>query len=141
MAGSFILACSKKTESDLIPAPSVIPAIAFQNITPKSIKQFDDLMIYIYYQDGDGDIGDLDADELSLELVDERDSILHAFHVPPQSQIENIYIRGTLEIHLENIILLDQSNAQETITFKARLKDRAGNWSNKVTTPTITIVK
>ena len=140
MASLFLFwGCDKKNENDVIPAMSVIPVISIGKTEPNVIKQFDDVKIFIHYQDGDGDIGDADADEFSLEIIDQRDSILHLFHVPPQSQIEGIAIQGTLEINIENIILIDQSSQNEEINFEVRLKDRAGNWSNVVLSESVSI--
>jgi hypothetical protein len=51
-----------------------------------------------------------------------------------------IHIKGTLVVKLKSLFLLG-TGGMETTTLEIRLKDRAGNWSNKVTTPTITITK
>jgi hypothetical protein len=49
-------------------------------------------------------------------------------------------IQGTLEFQINSTFILGNAQ-QETTTFNIQIKDRAGNWSNVVTTPTITITK
>ena len=135
------LACKPAEESDPRPPVSMVPEIDIKSIDPIELQQFETVIFKIGYLDGDGNIGDEDADVHALEILDNRQNILHSFHVPPQSPIENIAIEGVLVVEVENVILLDQSNTSESLTFNIRLKDRAGNWSNTVTSQTLTVTK
>ncbi|MCB0640803.1 MAG: hypothetical protein KDC44_04150, partial [Phaeodactylibacter sp.] len=78
------------------------------------------------------------------EVVDQRNPelLVFNFHVSPRAPLEStITIQGTLDIVLNNTILIDQNNTTETTTFKIRMQDRAGNWSDAVETAEITILK
>jgi hypothetical protein len=56
---------------------------------------------------------------------------------PPSSKIQ---IEGELQINLAGLFVLG-SDSTETTSFTVKLKDRAGNWSNEVTTSSITVNK
>jgi hypothetical protein len=134
-------ACEKEERIPADPTPPVsnVPAISLGSM-PTTYNQFDDVTLFVNYQDGDGDIGFADADSAVVFVTDNRDDILFTFHVPPLTPdgVE-VTIQGTLEVVVENVILLNQSGTAETTTFTVQLIDRAGNWSNEVTTPTLTI--
>lgn len=55
--------------------------------------------------------------------------------------VAEIKITGELNIVLNYTILIDENNNSETTTFKIRIKDRAGNWSNEVETGVITVLE
>ena len=91
--------------------------------------------------DGDGDLGDYDADTLSLWITDTRFPLTEKFHIPPLApQGSSISIEGDLHVTLEHIILESTTSMSEDATFTIKLKDRAGNWSNEVTSGTVTIL-
>ncbi len=133
--------CGKDEESKINPPISDIPEINIEKIDPVTVSQFESVLFEISYIDGDGDIGTEDADDHSLEILDLRDNILHTYHVPPQSPGSGITISGVLVVEVENLILLDQSNDTEVVTFNVRLKDRSENWSKTVTSESITVNK
>jgi len=119
------------------------PVIELVSVTPTTVTQFEDAIVFtISYTDGNGDIGNSDADNTSLELVDNRDpsNLVESFHIPPVTPAgTTIMIQGTLEVFLDRTAILNDDNSSETTTFSIRLRDRAGTWSNTVTTGTITI--
>ena len=47
----------------------------------------------------------------------------------------------SLNVNLENVILLDQSNNSETASFSIYIKDRSNKQSNTVSSGAITIIK
>lgn len=134
-------ACEKEEikPSDPLPTVSLVPVISLGNM-PDSYTQFDDVVLYLNYIDGNGDLGFEDADTPVVYVTDNRNDIELNFHVQPLSPpgVE-IAIQGQLEVVVENVILLSQSNSSETVTFSVKIIDRAGNWSNLVTTPVLTI--
>ena len=136
----FWTACKKDEASDPNPPISDVPAIEIVSLSSSSINQFDDLTFTISYQDGNGDIGDENADAAVVFITDNRASITHEFHVPPLAPAgESIAIQGNLLVVLENVILLDQNNTSESATFTVRLQDRSGNSSNEVVSSSVTI--
>ena len=134
-------ACSKTEENEPYSPVSSVPKISIESISPTTVMQFESVTFHIRYTDGDGDIGNQDADVHALEILDTRDDILHTFHVPPQSPVSGIAITGILVIELENLILLDQDNDSEDVIFEIRLQDRKQNWSKVVESPAISIEK
>lgn len=136
------ISCSKPEEDTPVNPPvSTKPLITLQQMTPEVINQFESVTFFIQYLDGDGNIGDEDADAHALQILDTRDSILHTFHVPPQSPIPGIAISSVLEVTLNNLILLDQDNESESVVFNIRLRDRAMNWSETIQSPALTVNK
>jgi hypothetical protein len=120
-----------------------IPVIEFENISTTDVVEYQDTIIFtIFYQDGNGDIGTLDPDASTIELIDNRDSVnlIFNYHLSPRSPAgSEIAIQGTLDVVLEHSIILDDNNASEETTFSLRIKDAAGNWSNRVDSPTVVV--
>lgn len=141
----IILASCKKKEI-ITPASdspmSIIPYIELKNVTPTTVKQFKDSIVFtVYYEDGDGNIGFEESDSLSLYLTDSRISLTEKFHIPPQSpDSTTVAIQGYLSVILKHTFLLDTAGTSpETTTYTIQLKDRNSNWSNTVTSATVTI--
>lgn len=130
-------ACKKKG-----PPFPVEPEIRIISVEPTTVKEFvDQLVVVLEYQDGDGDLGFEHPDSLSLRVLDNRLTAPDWYHVPPRAPLgEDLPIQGTLEFQINSTFILGSAQ-QETTTFTIQIKDRAGNWSNEVTTPTITITK
>lgn len=134
--------CKKKDDPQPNDPISVIPEIELVSVSPGTINEFEDILFTIKYTDGDGDLGTSDADEKVLEIIDNRFPVTHQFHVQPLAPSgSSITIQGNLSITLENVILKDQQNSSESATFTIRLKDQAGNWSNSITSSSVTINK
>ncbi len=136
------LSCEKETEripGDPAPEVSPVPAISI-GIMETTYNAFDDIIIPVQYIDGDGDIGFSNADSNVVFVTDNRADIKFTFHVPPLSPDEvEVPIQGNLNVVMENVPLLNPNGTAETTTFTIKLIDRAGNLSNEVTTPVITI--
>ncbi len=131
----LVAACSKKN-----PVISPIPEIRLQEVAPTSLQQFQEqVTIQLAYTDGDGDLGFEHPDSLSLRVQDARLSQPDWYFVQPLAPVgSNVAIQGVLNFAISGTFLLGNGN-QETTTFSIMIKDRAGNWSNEVTTPVITI--
>lgn len=120
-----------------------VPIIEFESISTTDVVEYQDTIIFtIFYEDGNGDIGTLDPDSSTIELVDNRDStnLIFNYHLSPRAPEETeIAIQGTLDVVLPHSIILDDDNASEETTFSLRIKDEAGNWSNQVESPAVVI--
>jgi hypothetical protein len=129
------------TINDPNPTLSNIPQIELDTVAPLTVKQFEDSIKFsISYIDGNGDLGTTDPDEHTIELIDNRANLLFTYHLSPRTPAgTEIAIQGTLDIILDNTIILNPMNTSETATFSIRIRDRAGNWSNTVTSESITI--
>ena len=137
-------ACKKdKTITEPNPPVSDTPHIAILSISPGTIKQLDEeLKFTISYLDGNGDIGFEEADSFGLYLTDQRFPLTEKFHVQPLAPMgSDIAIQGKLIVTLKNVILKDQNAASEQAIFSIKIKDRAGNWSNEVTSAPVTVTK
>lgn len=140
----FVASCSKDDGDVLLDENPIIELV---KVVPESnqVQQYvDGLSFTISYSDGDGDLGTEDPDIPSIEVIDTRDPSLlqFDFHLSPRAPLgAKIAITGALNIVLNHSILIDQDNDSEKTTFKIRLKDRAGNWSNEVETGEITVTK
>ncbi len=138
----FILCISSCKKDEPGPTDDGIPYIELEEVTPTTIRQFKDSVIFrFFYHDSDGNLGYENADSLSLQLHDNRLTHPDWFYVPPLAPLgEDVSIQGTLKIVLPNTFLLG-NGAAEVVTYSLRLKDRAGNWSNTITTPPLTIAR
>ena len=142
--------CTKESTTVLdnnMPNPviSETPEITLESISSAQLVAYTDSLVFVVeYTDGNGDLGDTDPDIMSIKLTDTRDSdnLIFGYHLSPRAPVDSeIAITGTISIVLQNTILLDDDNNEETTTFKIKLKDRAGNWSNEVETEMITIIR
>jgi len=138
-----VVSCKKTPDDTPLEKISEVPELTDVTISSSAINEFADITFGINYIDGDGDLGTEDADEKSIFIIDNRDlSIIHEYHLQPLLPIgETAAIQGRLNVVLENIIVLDQSNASESATFRVFIFDRAGNQSNVITTSAVTITK
>lgn len=118
------------------------PIIKLESVTPTTIKEFEDsIVIVLQYEDGDGDLGSQNPDEDFLEIRDTRlpkpDYYFVAPLSPPGSKVR---IQGSMRVVVRNTFLLG-SGGNELTTFEIRMRDRAGNWSNTLTTEKLTITR
>ena len=124
------------------PKKSEIPFISVVSISPRTVVEFSDsIEILLQYEDGDGDIGWVDADKYALTVHDFRLLNPDVYYVPPLAPVgEEIPISGVLKVKIKNTFLLGSGNS-ETTYFELQMTDRAGNKSNLTRTETITINK
>lgn len=148
--GSFLLllaACTKETETtiedDPNPAISDTPFLDSLTLNKTTVQEFSDSLVFRFkFLDGDGDVGEYNADSTCIELIDTRDvqNLVFRYHLSPRApQGADVSVQGWLELVLENPIRLDDANASESTVFLIRLKDRADRWSNTLSSPTVTI--
>ncbi len=131
--------CKKNNE---LTGNSDVPFIKFVSVSATTVLQFkDSLEITFEYSDANGDIGETDPDLNDIMIKDKRLSKADYYFIKPLSPPNtSIKTKGTIAVQMKNTFLLGTANS-ETTTFELKLKDRAGNWSNSIFTPTITITK
>ena len=132
----LIILFSCKKDKPLPPEPT----IELVSVTPTNIVQFkDSVQVIIKYKDNNGDIGDQSPDEYSLQVKDSRLTDPDWYHIPPLAPSGyELKIEGQIKIKINTMFLLG-NGSQEFSTLSIKLKDRAGHWSNEITTPSITI--
>lgn len=118
------------------------PVIRLIQVQPTTVTEFTDSIVFtIEYEDVDGDIGYPNADSLSLWLLDARLANPDRFFIPPLAPLDEVvHIIGEFNIVLPNTFRLG-TGPQEITSYKLWLKDRAGNLSNEIETPMITILE
>ncbi|MCC6599372.1 MAG: hypothetical protein IT223_01710 [Crocinitomicaceae bacterium] len=133
-AFSFLLSCKK--EEDL----PVVPQITYRSISSTNIQSFNnEIEIGFSYEDFQGDLGNSDPDIFSLRIKDDRLSDYDWYHIPPMAPgTTPLHIKGTYSIVLKPLFLMG-NGGNEATRFTLQIKDRAGNWSNQITTPVVTI--
>ncbi len=131
---SVLAGCVDKGEEN------TAPTIALVSMQPEIVQEFTDSIVFVIsYDDLEGDIGFPNADTMSLWLKDARLTNADAFFIPPLAPLdESVHISGEFNIVLPNTFRLG-TGPQEQTSFEIWIKDRAGNLSNKVTTPLLTI--
>ena len=135
---SLLYACSKdEDESEDL---SNDPSIAFVSIDPSDVQNFNNsITLVIKYKDNNGDLGYEDPDVNSLYVKDARLDTADYYHVPPLAPVgKSLIIEGQLEIVLNSMFILGNGD-QEITSLSIKIKDRAGNWSNLIRTPSIAI--
>ena len=135
----LIMGCEKVVEE---PVFDLSPRIELLELSQTSLVQFkDQLKIRISYEDGDGDLGNLDADVNSIFIKDSRLTSPDEYYLAPLTPEDaNVSIQGTLELKLSPTFLLGNGD-RETIVYSIYLIDRAGNQSNIIETEEITVIK
>ena len=135
----LVTACEKVVEEPVFDAT---PRIELIELSQNSLLQFQDqLKIRIAYEDGDGDLGNLDADVNSIFVKDSRLAAPDEYYLAPLAPEDaSVSIQGTLELKLSPTFLLGNGD-RETVVYTIYLIDRAGNQSNIIETEEITILK
>lgn len=130
-----VLVCCKK-ENDMPKEPE----IELVSIGPTDVEEFTDVVtLHFKYTDGDGDIGQVDPDVPSLRVKDSRLPEADWYHLPPLTpELQELAIQGELELPLNTLFLLGNSGT-EVLTYSIVLVDRAGNYSNELVSPSITV--
>ena len=100
----------------------------------------DSVEVVIKYADNNGDLGDVSADVNSLQIKDSRLANVDWYHIKPLAPLDvELKIEGQLKIKVNTLFLLGHGH-EEFCTLTIKLKDRAGNWSNELRTPAISIL-
>lgn len=137
----FLLSCvlvfssCKKEEED-----PIAPVLEFKSISSTSVVQFDNEIVVTFgFEDYQGDLGHQDPDVVSLRVKDARLDEADMYHIPPMTpEQQELHITGTYSVNLNHVFLLGNGES-ETTKFTIQIQDRAGNWSNEVVTPVVTI--
>lgn len=135
----LILVVASCKKASIVKKPAE-PLIAIVSTDPVNILQFEEAVaLVLRYEDGDGDLGHPDPDSLLLEVRDARLLFPDYYFVPPLAPLgSEVPIEGELEFRLNGTFLFGNGATEQT-TYSIRMRDRKGNWSNSVITPTITI--
>lgn len=134
MLSVVLVGCKKKDEK---PEP---PTITFKSISHDNVEQFNNTVsITFSYEDYQGDLGETDPDAYSVRVKDDRLADYDWYHVPPMTpELKELHIKGDYALELSPLFILGNGSEEQT-HFSIQIKDRAGNWSNTITTPVVII--
>lgn len=120
----------------------VVPEIELLEVGPQTVTAFkDSISFQVKYTDGDGDLGTNDDTERNVFIVDNRIGTQHAFRLQQLAPDgATIPITGTFRVALPNTLITDNSTEQKVI-FTLYVVDRAGNESNRVDSPELTVIE
>ena len=139
IALSFAGSCTTVSED---PAYDFTPRIELLSLRPDTVKEFRDSVFFkVYYEDGDGDLGFSNFDSNSVYIRDLRFTRFDEYYLGPITpEGINESINGEIDFILPGLFLLGNSEEERT-SFELMIKDRAGNFSNLVSTGEVLIVK
>ena len=131
----FFSSCEKDDIEDVF-------LISVLSTQPLEMQQFqDNIMVTIKYTHPDGFVGFSDPDYLSLEIKDSRLFNADYYHLIPVSPPnEEISVKGELLLEIDAPFVFG-NGLSETLTYDIRIQDINKQWSNKVTTSLITVIK
>ncbi|MCX6273733.1 MAG: hypothetical protein NTV09_00820 [Bacteroidetes bacterium] len=133
----FAAALSSCKKDDAI--SSDIPTIELVSVSSNNIAEGDPLTFRIKYTDGDGDLGENNANAHNLFLTDNRVGVTYEYRIQELAPSgSSLIIRGNLDVVLNTTAITNGSNSQN-VTYSIYVKDRSGNQSNTVTSSDITI--
>jgi hypothetical protein len=134
----FMTACKKDKVDLLDPTPVILEV----TVSPNSVVEYQDSIVFaVTYRDGDGDLGENSPDAANLFVVDNRINVTERFRIRELAPSgSDIPITGTLQVTLRNTGITDNS-ASQTFDYTIYMVDRAGNESNRVVTPEVTVRK
>jgi len=134
----FVLHASCKKKS----VDNPVPEIRLVNVNLLEVQQFvDSLILTVEYKDEDGDLGSTNPDYNTAFVRDTRlQNTDEYFLTPLTPSNDNLPLIGELKLLVKSTFLLSNDESEETI-FEIQIQDRAGNKSNLIRTPIITITK
>lgn len=149
------------------PSYPVTPRIEFRSLSDTLINQLDTFNLIVYFEDGDGDLGNLPSEDsvclnpclpegadsscfsnklFSVFAVDDRTGCLLASgtvvpNIPAKGSTNAI--SGEMIITVGPVCCFDKLNniggcvplpeyPRDSLTFKLRIRDKAGNFSNEI---------
>lgn len=119
-----------------------IPKIELVGVSHDTIRQYEDVLVLrIFYQDGNGDIGFEDPEEYALFVRDIRLESFDGFYVGPLTPPDvEVPVQGELTIEFPSLFLFGNGAVEQT-RFQIKMYDRAGNESNLLETGTVSIIR
>jgi len=119
-----------------------IPELEFVNVAPVDLMEYQQPLVFtIHYKDGNGDLGENNANVKNVFLIDNRIGLKYEYRIQQLSPNNSVIpIEGSFTIELSPIALTD-SVSQQNANFSIYVEDRAKNRSNTVTSNNVIIRK
>lgn len=164
----FLSACLLVAACNKGPQYSDEPFIRFESFSKTTVQQGDSLVISVYFEDGNGDLGFEENSPLSCDLcdlitensclnhptwsaflIDNRDSCLETFQIPYiESAGKNNSVNGIIDIRKYQLcckipgqVACENLGAgvYDTVQYYMLIKDRARNSSNIIALPKLVV--
>ena len=133
----FLLFSCKKDKKEYEAAP----VITFKSISPSPVTEYQPILITFEYTDGDGDLGENNANVKNLFVTDNRIGITYSYRIQQLSPANSIIaIQGTMEAKIENAVITNNA-VEQYVNYSLYVTDRAGHKSNIITTTDVLIKK
>lgn len=127
------------------PTYDITPAVNFIGYSQDTVQQSTGVTTFIIgFTDGDGDLGSDSNNVTNLIIIDNRREDTLFYRVPPiPKQGASDAISGQIEVDIANICCQDPdfpisclplAGVYQPVTYRVRLRDNAGRWSNEATT-------
>ena len=136
-----LIGCKKQPDFPLT------PVITYKGVSTTNVKEGKEtIVIKFSFTDGDGDLGLPQNDTSSdVRILDERVGlnmpIEYNYRLPEiATGTKNKALSGQVEITIPNTFIRP-GFVVDTLTYSLRIKDRAGRFSNIITTPRISIYR
>lgn len=126
------------------PQYSDVPEISAPQVDKTiAIPGQDSLEVSFEFRDGNGDLGSKSRDTvINAFLIDTRTGFKYSYQLPYISeQAEDQSVTGTIWITVEPFTFSCRPNRPnfDTLAYEIYIIDRAGNESNRITTPNIVL--
>lgn len=140
LVGLFGLVLSACQNGGQIISP--IPTLSIAGMSLDTVQAHQDtLTLFLVYEDQDGDLGALTAEERPLWIKDSRLPFADSFYVAPLAPLQaTVWIKGTLAVQIPRLFLLS-NDQEESLFFSASIQDRSLNWSNVAISEKVVLVK
>jgi len=135
------------------PSFDIVPQITDITFSADSVDCNSDFFMYVYFQDGDGNIGlPTDSAVNNLFVTESRTNFTDPFTIPEVEENGRITdISGTINVALSELCINVDDLTQRpgctlkdininTISYKVQMQDNEGNMSNEFTSPELIIV-
>jgi hypothetical protein len=115
------------------------PKIEFLKISSDTLRvsSLDSISITIGYEDLDGDLGENNTDSSNLFVFDSQFGIDYGLRIPLLLDTAAPGgVKGQITVVLNDFPITEPKSFSR-VTYEIEVKDRAGNSSNKITTPDV----
>lgn len=138
------------SQCDKAPIYSNVPSIEFNSFSKDTVQQQTGVITFIVdFTDGDGDLGTDSTGVNNMIIIDNRRGDTLFYQIPPiPKQGVADAISGSVEVDIAQICCINPdlpiacspiANTYQPVTYRIRIKDNAGNWSNEITTTALKI--
>ncbi|MCP4441377.1 MAG: hypothetical protein GY810_20925 [Aureispira sp.] len=126
------------------------PTITSVKFSESEVQQQTGLITFLIgFTDGDGDLGTTESGDFDLLIIDTRRNDTSFYQIPiiPSKGVAS-GISGEIEVDVSQICCIDPdlpiacspiANTYQEVTYKVKIRDQAGRWSNEAESPALSV--